>query len=230
VMAMETKIARILVVDDEPQMRRLLKVALAASGYDVSEAATGQEGLERAALLRPDLIVLDLTLPDLDGLEIIKRLREWTQAPLIILSVREQEHDKITALDAGANDYVTKPFGMGELLARIRNALRNVDNAETEPRLTFGELTIDLTQRLVTVSGKEIRLSPTEYKLLKTLAVHSGKVLTHTQLLRMVWGSSCTEEVHYLRVFIKRIRNKIEQNPSHPMHIITEPCVGYRFL
>ncbi|MGD0153044.1 MAG: response regulator [Thermacetogeniaceae bacterium] len=227
---METKIARILVVDDEPQMRRLLKVALAASGYDVSEAATGQEGLERAALLRPDLIVLDLTLPDLDGLEIIKRLREWTQAPLIILSVREQEHDKITALDAGANDYVTKPFGMGELLARIRNALRNVDNAETEPRLTFGELTIDLTQRLVTVSGKEIRLSPTEYKLLKTLAVHSGKVLTHTQLLRMVWGSSCTEEVHYLRVFIKRIRNKIEQNPSHPMHIITEPCVGYRFL
>lgn len=229
-MAMETKIARILVVDDEPQMRRLLKVALAASGYDVSEAATGQEGLERAALLRPDLIVLDLTLPDLDGLEIIKRLREWTQAPLIILSVREQEHDKITALDAGANDYVTKPFGMGELLARIRNALRNVDNAETEPRLTFGELTIDLTQRLVTVSGKEIRLSPTEYKLLKTLAVHSGKVLTHTQLLRMVWGSSCTEEVHYLRVFIKRIRNKIEQNPSHPMHIITEPCVGYRFL
>ncbi len=229
-MAMEIKIARILIVDDEPQMRRLLKVALTAYGYSVSEAATGQEGMEQAALLGPDLIVLDLTLPDLDGLEVIKRLREWTQAPVIILSVREQEGDKITALDAGANDYVTKPFGMGELLARIRNALRHVENAETEPILSFGDLTLDLTQRLASVSGKEIRLTPTEYKLLKTLAVNSGKVLTHTQLLRMVWGSSCTEEVHYLRVFVKRLRNKIEQNPSHPVHIITEPCVGYRFL
>lgn len=227
---METKQARILIVDDEPQMRRLLKVALSAYEYDVSEAATGRDGLKQAATLGPDLIVLDLTLPDLDGLDVVKQLREWTQAPIIILSVREQEYDKITALDSGANDYVTKPFGMGELLARIRNALRHADNNDNEPMLTFGDLVIDLAQRLVRVNGKEIRLTPTEYELLKTLAVHAGKVLTHTQLLRTVWGLSCIEEVHYLRVFIKRLRSKIEQNPSRPSHIITEPCVGYRFL
>jgi two-component system KDP operon response regulator KdpE len=228
--SMDNKEAPILIIDDEPQMRRLLQVALSACGYRVAEAATGQDGLAQAATSRPGLIILDLTLPDLDGLDVIVQLREWTQAPIIILSVREREHDKIAALDSGADDYVTKPFGMGELLARIRNALRHAGSSDSEPLLTFGDLAIDLAQRLVTVNGREIRLTPTEYKLLKTMAEQAGKVLTHTYLLRAVWGSSCTEEVHYLRVFIKRLRGKIERNPSQPSHIITEPCVGYRFL
>ncbi len=229
-MAMEGKGARILVIDDERQMRRLLQVALAAHGYEVDEAASGQEGLNRVAVFRPDLIVLDLGLPDLDGLEVLHKLREWSQAPVIILSVKERETEKVAALDAGADDYVTKPFGMGELLARIRVALRHSAGDDDEPVLAFGELMVDRARRLVTVDGREIKLTPTEYEVLKTLALYAGRVLTQRQLLRAVWGPEYERETHYLRVYIGQLRRKIEPDPSRPRHIITEPGVGYRLL
>ncbi len=227
---METKGARILIVDDETQIRRLLRVALTGHGYVVGEAAGGQEGLNQAAVYRPDLIILDLGLPDMDGLEVVRRLREWSKTPIIILSVKEQENDKIAALDAGADDYVTKPFGMGELLARIRAAIRHVAGAGDEPVLNLDELMIDLAHRRVSVNGKEIKLSPIEYDLIKNLAVHAGKVLTHKQLLRTIWGPSYENDTHYLRVYIGQLRRKVEADPSHPRHIITEPGVGYRLL
>ncbi|MGD0153191.1 MAG: response regulator [Thermacetogeniaceae bacterium] len=227
---METKGARILIIDDEPQMRRLLKVALTAHGYETREAATGREGIEQSAIFRPDLIILDLSLPDLDGIEVVRQLREWTQTPVIILSVREQENDKIAALDAGADDYVTKPFSMGELLARIRTALRHASGAQNEPVLTFESLAIDLTRRQVLVDNKEIKLTPTEYELLRTLASNAGRVLTHRQLMRTVWGPAYEQETNYLRVYIRQLRHKIEPDPARPRHIITEPGVGYRFL
>ncbi len=185
---MDTKGARIMIIDDEPQMRRLLKVALTAHGYEIRETQTGREGIEQATVFHPDLIILDLSLPDLDGIEVVNRLREWSQTPVIILSVREQESDKIAALDAGADDYVTKPFSMGELLARIRTALRHAAGSPDEPVRTFGLLTIDLSHRQVAVDSKEIKLTPTEYELLRTLAVNAGRVLTHRQLMRAVWG------------------------------------------
>ncbi|GBF32139.1 sensor histidine kinase [Desulfocucumis palustris] len=227
---MEAKGARILVIDDEKQIRRLLKVALTGHGYEVEESVCGGDGLSRAAAYRPDLIVLDLGLPDMNGLEVVRQLREWSQIPVIILSVKEQENDKITALDAGADDYVTKPFSMGELLARIRAALRHVAGAGDEPVLKFGDLIIDIARRRVTINGMEIKLTPTEYDLMKNLAVHAGKVLTHRQLLRTVWGPSYENDTHYLRVYIGQLRRKIEQDPSRPGHIITEPGVGYRLL
>jgi two-component system KDP operon response regulator KdpE len=222
--------ARILVVDDERQIRRLLKVALTGHGYEVLEAAGGQEGLQLAVAQRPDLIILDLGLTDTDGLEVLRRLREWSAVPVIILSVREQESDKIAALDSGADDYVTKPFGMGELLARIRVALRHRAGIENEPVLKFDDLVIDLARRRVTVKGEEIRLTPTEYELLKNLSLHAGKVLTHRHLLRVVWGPGSESDTHYLRVYIGQLRRKIESDPSRPKHIITEPGVGYRLL
>lgn len=227
---MEAKGARILVIDDEKQIRRLLKVALSGHGYEVEEAALGQEGLDKAATYRPDLIILDLGLPDLSGLDVIRELREWSKTPVIILSVKEQENDKITALDAGADDYVTKPFGMGELLARIRAALRHVAGTGDEPVLKFDELVIDMARRRVTVHEKEIKLTPTEYDLIKNLAVHAGKVLTHRQLLRVVWGPYYENDIHYLRVYIGQLRRKIEADPSRPKHILTEPGVGYRLM
>lgn len=227
---MTAKGARVLIIDDESPIRRLLKVALEAHGYEVAEAASGQQGLQQAALLHPDLIILDLGLPDLDGLEVVKRLREWSQVPIIILSVREQENDKINALDAGADDYVTKPFGMGELLARMRTALRHAAKTENEPVLTFGDLTIDLAHRLVTVEGREVKLTPTEYELLKNLALNAGRVMTHRQLLRTIWGPGYQEEAHYLRVYIGQLRRKIETDPTRPRYIITEPGVGYRLV
>lgn len=227
---METKGARILIIDDETQIRRLLRVALTGHGYEVGEAACGQEGLNEAAVYRPDLIILDLGLPDIDGLEVVRRLREWSVIPVIILSVKEQENDKIAALDAGADDYVTKPFGMGELLARIRAAIRHSAGVGEEPVLIFGELIVDLAHRRVTVEGKEIKLSPIEYDLMKNLAVHAGKVLTHKHLLRTIWGLSYENDTHYLRVYIGQLRRKVENDPSHPGHIITEPGVGYRLL
>ncbi|MGD0623003.1 MAG: response regulator [Thermacetogeniaceae bacterium] len=229
-MTVEVKGARIMIIDDEPQMRRLLQVALTAHGYEIREAETGREGIDQAAVFHPDLIVLDLSLPDLDGIEVIKQLREWTQTPVIILSVREQESDKIAALDAGADDYVTKPFSMGELLARIRTALRHAAGAGDEPVLTFGGLAIDLTRRYVAVDGREIKLTPTEYELLRILVVNAGKVLTHRQLMRTVWGPSYEQETNYLRVYIRQLRQKIEPDPARPRHIVTEPGVGYRLI
>jgi two-component system KDP operon response regulator KdpE len=230
VMTVEVKGARIMIIDDEPQMRRLLQVALTAHGYEIREAETGREGIDQAAVFHPDLIVLDLSLPDLDGIEVIKQLREWTQTPVIILSVREQESDKIAALDAGADDYVTKPFSMGELLARIRTALRHAAGVEDEPVLTFGGLAIDLTRRYVAVDGGEVKLTPTEYELLRILVVNAGKVLTHRQLMRTVWGPSYEQETNYLRVYIRQLRQKIEPDPARPRHIVTEPGVGYRLV
>lgn len=227
---METKGARILIIDDEPQMRRLLKVALTAHGYETRETETGQEGINQAAVFRPDLIILDLSLPDIDGIEVVRRLRGWSRAPVIILSVREQENDKITALDAGADDYVTKPFSMGELLARIRTALRHTTGDRDEPVLAFGSLAIDIPRRQVMVDEQEIKLTPTEYELLRTLAVNAGRVLTHRQLMRAVWGPSYELETNYLRVYVRQLRHKIEPDPSRPRHIVTEPGVGYRFI
>ncbi|OPZ74120.1 MAG: KDP operon transcriptional regulatory protein KdpE [Firmicutes bacterium ADurb.Bin456] len=222
--------ARILVIDDEKQIRRLLKVALTSYGYTVEEASFGQDGLNKAATYRPDLILLDLGLPDLDGLEVIRKLREWTRTPVIILSVKEQENDKIAALDNGADDYVTKPFGMGELLARIRASLRHNGPAGEEPVLSFGELVVDLAGRRVTVGEKEVKLTPIEYDLLRNLAACAGKVLTHKHLLRAVWGPAYENDTHYLRVFIGQMRRKIEADPARPKHIITEPGVGYRLM
>lgn len=222
--------ARILIIDDEKQIRKLLEVALSSHGYELEEAACGRDGLNKAAVFRPDLIVLDLGLPDLDGLEVLRQLREWSKTPVIILSVREQENEKITALDSGADDYVTKPFGMGELLARIRAALRHAAGLGNEPVLSFGDLVVDVARRHITVNGYEIKLTPTEYELAKNLAIYAGKVLTHRQLLRAVWGPSYENDTQYLRVYIAQLRRKIEEDPSRPRHIITEPGVGYRLL
>jgi len=227
---MESNGARILVIDDESQILKLLRVALTSHGYEVAEAATGRQALAEAAVFRPDMIILDLGLPDMDGLEVIGRLREWTGAPIIILSARERENDKILALDAGADDYLTKPFGMGELLARIRAALRHAAGTADEPVLRLGDLVVDLAHRRVTAGEGEVKLTPTEYELIKNLALHAGKVLTHRQLLRAVWGPSCENDIHYLRVFIGQLRRKIEADPSRPRHIITEPGVGYRLF
>lgn len=221
---------RILVIDDEKQIRRLLKVTLSEHDYEVEEAVDGREGINKVLYCKPDLIILDLGLPDMDGIEVVKKLREWSSTPIIIVSVREQEADKIAALDSGADDYVTKPFGMGELLARIRAAMRHASGADDEPVLNFDELVIDIARRRVTVGEKEIKLTPTEYDILKNLAVYAGKVLTHKQLLRAVWGPAYLNDAQYLRVFIGQLRRKIEADPSRPRHIITEPGVGYRLL
>lgn len=223
-----TSKAKILVIDDEPEIRRLLKVALTGHGYIFSEAASGKEGLLEATVFRPDLIILDMGLPDIDGLEVIHRLREWTEVPIIILSVREQESDKIPALDEGADDYITKPFSMGELLARIRVALRHHTNTQVEPLLEFEGLTVDLSRRLVLVNDQEVKLTPIEYDLLKELVINEGKVLTHKQLLKKVWGKEYQNENHYLRVYVGQLRKKIEPEPAQPRFIITEPGVGYR--
>ncbi len=226
---MENKI-RILIIDDEPQMRRMLRVALAAHGYEIREAANGQEGIEKAADFMADIVLLDLTLPDMDGLEVIRNLREWLSTPIIVLSVKEQEDDKIAALDAGADDYITKPFRMGELLARVRAAFRHIANPQDDTILIIGNLAIDFSRRRVTVGGSEVKLTPTEYELLKALAINAGCILTHPQLMRTVWGPLHEEDVRYLRVYIGQLRHKIEADPSQPEHIITEPGVGYRLL
>ncbi|MEG6522010.1 response regulator [Desulfotomaculum sp. 1211_IL3151] len=227
---MKSKGARIMVIDDESQIQKLLRVALTSHGYEVAEAATGQQGLSEATTFRPDIIILDLGLPDMDGLEVMTRLREWTKTPVIILSAKEQEKDKIIALDAGADDYLTKPFGMGELLARIRTAMRHSVKVTDEPVLKFDDLVIDLAHRKVLVQGEEVKLTPTEYDLIKNLAIHAGKVLTHKQLLIACWGPTYENDTHYLRVFIGQLRRKIEANPTRPRHIITEPGVGYRLV
>jgi two-component system KDP operon response regulator KdpE len=219
---------RVLVVDDERAIRRYLHVALNAHGYIIYEAVNGQEALSMAATERPDLIILDLGLPDIDGVEITRQIREWSQIPIIILSVREQEKDKVAALDAGADDYLTKPFNTGELMARIRVALRRSTQTSPEPVFTSGELVVNLSRRLVTVREQEISLTPTEYDLLRVLIQHPGKVLTHRQLLRKVWGDAYETEAHLLRVNMSNLRRKIEPDPTRPRFIITEPGVGYR--
>ena len=222
--------ARILVIDDEQQIRRLLRVSLHAHGYATAESATGADGLAQASTGRPDLIVLDLGLPDMEGTDVLRAIRGWSRVPIIVLTVREREEEKVRALDGGADDYITKPFGMGELLARIRVALRHADKAADEPVLQFGELVVDLSQRQVTLRGCPVKLTPTEYDLLKTLATNAGRVLTHRQLLQAVWGGHHYESAsHYLRVYIGHIRKKLEDDPTQPSYILTEPGVGYRF-
>ncbi|MBN1583430.1 MAG: response regulator [Anaerolineae bacterium] len=219
---------RVLVVDDERAIRRFLQAALDAHGYAVFEAASGEEAVRSVIADRPDLVILDLGLPDIEGIEVTRRLREWSTIPIIILSVREQEADKIGALDAGADDYLTKPFGIGELMARMRVVLRRVAEPETSPVFQIGDLVVDLARRRVTVKGEEISLTPTEYDLLRVLVQHAGKVLIHRQLLRQVWGMGYESELHLLRVNVSNLRRKLEPDPTRPQYILTEPGVGYR--
>jgi two-component system KDP operon response regulator KdpE len=221
--------ARILVVDDGPQIRRFLSASLNSHEYTVIEAHTGNEAIRLCTTAQPDLVILDLGLPDMDGREVLSRIREWSRVPIIVLSVRFDEQDKIDALDRGADDYVTKPFGMGELLARMRTALRHrVGTSEEAPLFTSGGLAVDLTRRVVTVEGQEVRLSRKEYEVLRTLVKHAGKVVTHQQLLREVWGPAHVNETQYLRVYVGQLRQKIERDPTQPRHLITEAGVGYR--
>ncbi len=220
-----------LVVEDEQAMVRFLKAALTSHGFRVAEAATGEEALRQAATRAPDVIVLDLGLPDVDGLEVTRRLREWSRVPIIVVSARGRESDKIRALDAGADDYVTKPFGVGELMARVRVALRHAAGVAEEPGETtvcVGELKVDRLRRQVFVGEREVRLTPIEYRLLAALSQFPGRVLTHEQLLRQVWGPGYTTQHHYLRVYMAQLRHKIESDPSRPRYLLTEPGVGYR--
>jgi two-component system KDP operon response regulator KdpE len=222
----------ILVIDDEPPIRRVLRAALLASGYQVIEAATAQEGLTQTAMSQPALILLDLGLPDLDGLEVTRQLREWTTMPILVLSARGRESDKIAALDARADDYLTKPFGMGELLARVRVALRHVVRTTQEPGnpvFTAGQLRVDLVHRHVSVADQPVHLTPIEYKLLVTLIRCADKVVTHRQLFQEVWGGHAAHETHYLWVYMSHLRHKLEAEPAHPCYLLTEPGVGYRF-
>ena len=221
--------ARILVVDDEPAIRRLIQVMLTAHGYRVDQANSGADAIQSAQIVRPDLILLDLSLPDLDGLDVLKCLREWSHTPILILSVREDESEKIAALEAGADDYMTKPFGAGELRARIRALLRRIQPQEQQGSVfTTGDLTVDLAHRKVFVKEVEVQLTPTEYELLKVLIFNNGKILTHRQLIREVWGGShYGDTLHTLRVNISNLRRKLERDSSHPELIVTEPSVGY---
>jgi two-component system KDP operon response regulator KdpE len=216
------------VVDDEEAIRRFLRVTLASQDYAIIEAASGQAALSETSENRPDIVILDLGLPDIDGIEVIRRLRKWSQIPIIILSVRGSEKDKIEALDAGADDYLTKPFGVGELLARLRAALRHGVQTTAEVIFESGELRVDLAQRLVTAGGRSVQLTPNEYELLRVFVTHAGRVLTHRHLLHEVWGPEYGDEFHMLHVNISNLRRKIEAVPARPQHIITEPGVGYR--
>jgi two-component system KDP operon response regulator KdpE len=220
----------LLLIEDEPQMRRFLRSAFAAGEFQLIEAPTMREGLAQAAGRHPDVILLDLGLPDGDGIEFTRRLREWSATPVIVISARGQEKDKVAALDAGADDYLTKPFGVDELLARIRVALRHQAMLPSlpEPVVTVGPVRIDFGARSVTREGEPVRLTPTEYRLLTVLARHAGKMLTHQQLLREVWGPGAQTQSHYLRVYINQLRQKLERDPSRPAFILTEPGVGYR--
>jgi len=221
----------VLVIEDEPQVVRFLRASLGSHGFKILEAATGQKGLIEASSRVPDLILLDLGLPDMDGVEVARRLREWTSVPLIVLSARGQERDKIEALDAGADDYLTKPFGIGELLARIRVALRHaarVGNGPEDSEFTVGDLRVDLAARRVFAREAEVHLTPIEYNLLTALVKNAGKVVTQRQLLKEIWGPGAVEHTHYLRVYMAQLRHKLEPEPARPHWLITEPGVGYR--
>ena len=220
----------IVLIEDEPQIRRFLRATLTGQGYRLFEAGTAADGLVEVASRQPDVVIIDLGLPDLDGLDVIRRLREWSKVPVIVLSARGQERDKVGALDAGADDYVSKPFSAGELLARVRVALRHAAGAahEESAAFTVGELQVDLLRRHVTVAGTEVRLTPIEYKLLATLVRYAGRVVTHQQLLRDVWGPSHDDQSHYVRVYMAHLRHKIEAQPARPRYLLTEPGVGYR--
>ena len=215
---------------DDPQIRRFLRAALAAEGYRFQEATTAQDGLTQAVAHRPDFILLDLGLPDRDGLEVIRGVRQWSTAPILVLSARGQERDKIEALDSGADDYVAKPFTVGELLARIRAGLRRSATAPAGVAFQVGQIEVDLERRIVKVRGEEVHLTPQEYKLLQALIKHAGKVLTQRQLLSEVWGPNSTEQAQYLRVYIAQLRRKLEEDPARPKYLQTEPGVGYRLV
>ena len=220
----------VVVIEDDPQIRRFLRTVLPAEGFDVHEAETGERGLVEAATRKPDLVILDLGLPDLDGVEVVRRLREWSTVPVIILSARAREQDKVAALDAGADDYLTKPFGAGELLARLRVALRHAASRGQpgEPTFRVGDLEVDLAARRVHLEGAEAHLTPIEYRLLAVLVRHAGLVVTHRQLLRDVWGPAYVEHTHTLRVHMASLRRKIEREPARPRYLRTELGVGYR--
>jgi len=221
----------ILIIDDELPIRRLLRAVLTSQGYGLAEAVAGREGLAQAAMLRPDLIILELELPDINGLHVIAQLREWANTPIVVLSASSQEGVKVAALDGGADDYLTKPCGVGELLARMRVALRRAAGAAqkvSEPIITIGELRLDLARRQVFLGGVAVHLTATEYRLLITLAQHAGKVLTHRQLLKQVWGPAYTYAPHYVRVYMAQLRRKLESDPARPRYLLTEPGVGYR--
>ncbi|MDB6028942.1 MAG: Two component transcriptional regulator, winged helix family [Verrucomicrobiales bacterium] len=219
-----------LVIDDESQIRRLLRITLEANGYKVFEAATGKEGISEAAQRRPDIILLDLGLPDIEGISVLKRIREWSQVPVVILSVRESDDEKVTVLDCGADDYITKPFSTTELLARLRVALRHSQPREETAVFRSGDLEVDLIARSVRVKGNEVKLTATEYSLLQLFVKHAGRVLTQRQIMREVWGPNYVEQKHYLRVYMKHLREKLEETPSEPKLFTTEPGVGYRLV
>jgi len=223
----------VLIVDDEAPIRRFLRASLGGEGYRVVEAATAAEALEKIATQRPDVVVLDLGLPDRDGVALTREVREWSPVPIVVLSVRDRETDKVAALEAGADDYLTKPFGVGELLARLRVALRHAaatGRGGEQPVFAAGELRVDLARRQVFVGGSEVRLTPIEYKLLAVLVANAGKVLTHRQLLHQVWGPEYGDENHYVRVYVAQLRHKLETDPARPRYLRTEPGVGYRLL
>jgi two-component system, OmpR family, KDP operon response regulator KdpE len=221
----------VLLIEDEPQMRRFLRAALENEAYSLVEAATAREGLAQAAGRNPDVILLDLGLPDGDGIDLTRRIREWARTPIVVISARGQERDKVAALDAGADDYLTKPFGVGELMARLRVALRHAargPDGSPDPVFAVGDLRVDLARRQVFVADQEVHLTPTEYKLLTTLVRHAGKVLTHRHLLKEVWGPNAVEHSHYVRVYMTQLRHKLEADPARPRYLLTEPGVGYR--
>jgi two-component system KDP operon response regulator KdpE len=219
----------IVLIEDEPQIRRFLRATLGSQGYRLHEATTGEDGLIDAATRQPDVVIIDLGLPDIDGLEVIRRLREWSRVPIIVLSARGQERDKVAALDAGADDYVSKPFAVGELQARLRVALRHAATGESgEPTFAVGGLRVDQVKRQVLIDGKEVHLTPIEYRLLTTLARHAGRVMSQRQLLKDVWGPGQIEQAHYLRVYMGTLRRKLERDPARPRYLLTEPGVGYR--